>query len=101
MTCLHYPDVAVAGVDSQFLQELGRPAESRGIGGTADYLVTRAQILFLDEPNRNTLSYDVDLYIAASSQEGLYRPSLLGRDILDQHLMIYAPRNGRLELHRD
>ena len=100
MTCLHYPDITVAGLNPELLKDAGRSAESRGIGGTAQYLVTPARVLFLDEPNRDTLSYEVDLYIAAPTQEGMNRPSLLGRDILDQHLMIYDPRNGRLELHR-
>ena len=49
---------------------------------------------------RRLVSYDVQLWVAAASQVGMERLSLLGRDILDQHFMVYAPRSGRLELYR-
>ena len=99
-TCLHYPDVSLARVDSRLLEEVGDGAVFRGVGGTADYFVTPARVDFLDRPDRKILSYDIGLYIAASAQLDMNRPSLLGRDILDQHLMIYGPKSGRLELYR-
>ena len=101
VTCLHYPDVAVANVNPQLLEEVSQTARFGGVGGAADYFVTPARVDFLDEPDRMIISYDIELCIAASSQEGMHRPSLLGRNILNQHLMIYDPKNGRLELHRD
>lgn len=101
VTCLHHPDVSVAGVNPQLLEEVSQAARFGGVGGAADYFVTPARVDFLEEPDRKTVSYNIDLCIAASSQEGLNKPSLLGRDILNQHLMVYDPRNGRLELHRD
>ena len=99
VTCLHYPDVAVADMNSQILEEVSQAARFGGVGGAADYFVTPARVDFLDEPDRKMVSHSIDLCVAAPSQEGAYRPSLLGRDILDRHLMIYDPRNGRLELH--
>lgn len=88
------------GVNPRLSEEVGEPAGARAIGGTADYLVTSARVDFVDKEADTTLSYDVDLHVAASSQAAVNRPSLLGRNVLDQHLMIYDPRSSRLELYR-
>ena len=100
VTCLHYPDTAVAGVSHRLLEEIGDPVEVGGIGGSAEYFVADAIVYFADNANYRLLSYDIELYIAATSQEGIEQPSLLGRDILDRHKMIYNPANQQLELYR-
>ena len=98
LTCLHYPDVAVAGVDHGLLEEVSRPASMRGVGGSAEYRVVTSDVI-LDDLDTGPVFYRMPLLIAAEAQSGrLERPSLLGRDLLDRHMMLYDPRQDRLEL---
>ena len=48
LTCLHYPDVAVAGVDHGLLEEVSRPASMRGVGGSAEYRVVTSDVILDD-----------------------------------------------------
>ena len=97
-TCLHYPDVAVAGIDQDRLAELGILREFGGVGGDAEYRQVSADITF-EDVDRGSRTYSVGMLIADVSQEALgQRPSLLGRDILDLHLMVYDPQHDRLTL---
>ena len=102
MTCLHSPDIEQLRIDRGLLRSTGGPTAIRGVGGGQDYFVTRARVAFLDEPDLDRLAvFTIDLYIADSTGAGVHTPSLLGRDILDQVMMIYEPRRQRLELHHD
>ena len=97
-TCLHYPDVAVAGIDQDRLRELGELREFGGVGGDAKYRQVSADITF-EDTDRGLRTYSVGMFIADVSQETVgQRPSLLGRDILDLHLMVYDPQRDRLTL---
>ena len=97
-TCMHYPDVAVAGIDQDRLKEVGVLREFGGIGGDAKYRQVSADITF-EDTDRRSRTYAIELLVADTSQETMgERPSLLGRDILDLHLMVYDPQRDRLTL---
>ena len=98
-THLHYPDVAKAGIDPRALEEIGVPATARGIGGSAAYVATPARVYLTDRDTGFPLGYDIDLHVADGSQSASHHQSVLGRDILDQHLMVYDRRSDRIELH--
>ena len=96
-TCMHYPDVAVAEVDQDRLKEVGVSREFGGVGGDAKYRQVSADITF-EDTDRRSRTYAIELLVADTSQETMgERPSLLGRDILDLHLMVYDPQRDRLE----
>ena len=99
-THLHYPDVVLAGVDPRPLEEIGVPASFRGAGGSALYIAVSATVGLMDRHLGSAQTYDIDLPVADASQTGLHRQSVLGRDILDQHLMVYDRRADRIELYR-
>ena len=99
-THLHYPDVEDAGVDPRALEEVGVPDTAIGVGGSATYIVTPARVYLTDRDTGFPVAYDIDLYVADASQAASHHHSVLGRDILDQHLMIYDRRTDRIELHR-
>ena len=103
MTCLHWPDVGQLGLDLQQLrQDPGGPTSIRGVGGSQGYHVVRGQVAFLDEPALDSLVvFTIDIHVAESAQASGPTPSLLGRDILDQIVMIYDAPRQRLELHHD
>ena len=97
-TCFHYPDVAVAGIDQDRLAEVGMLREFGGVGGDAEYHQVSADITF-EDMDRGSRTYGVRMLIADVSQETLgQRSSLLGRDILDLHLLVYDPQHDRLTL---
>lgn len=97
-TCMHYPDVAVAEVDQDRLKEVGVLREFGGVGGDAKYRQVSADITF-EDTDRRSRTYAIELLVADTSQETMgERPSLLGRDILDLHLMVYDPQRDRLTL---
>ena len=98
VTCMHYPDVIVAGVDQSHLREVGVLREFGGVGGDANYRQVSADITFEDTDLRSRI-YTTETLVADVSQEGLgERPSLLSRDILDLHLIVYDPQHKRLAL---
>lgn len=99
-TLFHYPDVEYAGVDPQALEEAGVPATSMGIGGSAEYVVVPARVYLTDNDTGFPEAYDIDLHVAAASQAGSHIPSVLGRDILDQHRIVYDRRADHLQLDR-
>ena len=97
-TCLHYPDVAVAGIDQDRLEEAGTLKKFGGVGGDANYYLVSADITF-EDAERGFRIYGLELLIADASQKTMgERPSLLGRDILDLHLIVYDPQRDRLTL---
>ncbi len=97
ITVLHYPDVSFAGVDFDFLVRESEKDTCEGVGGIAEYFVEKAIVDLLDDSKGETLSYPIDLYIATPSQSEWHQASLLGRNIIDLHDMIYSPRTLRLE----
>ena len=72
---------------------------SAGVGGFSQYFVEDAWIEFLDTDEDHPREYPVSLRIADLSDAPTSIPSLLGRDILNLHRMVYAPGERRLELH--
>ncbi|MCY4654283.1 MAG: hypothetical protein OXC95_14105 [Dehalococcoidia bacterium] len=97
-TCLHYPDIAVSGLDQHVLKEVGALREFGGVGGDAKYRQVSADITF-EDTDRRSRTYATELLVADMSQETMgERPSLLGRDILDLHLIVYDPQHKRLTL---
>ena len=97
-TCLHYPDVAVAGIDQDSLKDVGTLRELGGVGGDANYYQVSADIEF-EDADRGSRVYGVELLVADVSQRTMgERPSLLGRDFLDLHLIVYDPQRDRLTL---
>ena len=99
-THLHYPDVTAVGVDPQALEEIGVPTSFRVAGGNALYIATSATLDLEDRDSGSEQTYDITLYVADTSQAQLPRQSVLGRDILHQHLMLYDPRSDRIDLFR-
>ena len=97
-TCMHYPDVAVAEVDQDRLKEIGVLREFGGVGGDAKYRQVSADITF-EDTDRRSRTYAIEMLVADVSQETMgERPSLLGRDILDLHLIVYDPQHKRLTI---
>ena len=97
-TCMHYPDVAVAEVDQDRLKEIGALREFGGVGGDAKYRQASADITF-EDTDRRSRTYAIEMLVADVSQETMgERPSLLGRDILDLHLIVYDLQHKRLTL---
>ncbi|MXY22475.1 MAG: hypothetical protein F4Y49_14215 [Dehalococcoidia bacterium] len=95
---MHYPDVAVAGIDQDRLDEVGVLREFGGVGGDASYRQVLTDITF-EDTDRGPRTYAVGMLIADVSQENMgQRPSLLGRDVLDLHLVVYDPQHDRLTL---
>ena len=97
-TCVNHRDV----VNMELFPELFRESEmtySTGVGGFSRYFMEDARIEFLDTDEEKPREYDVSLRIADLSDAPMSIPSLLGRDILNLHRMVYAPGERRLELH--
>ena len=99
-THLHYPDVTAAGVDPDALEEVGVPTSVNIAGGSALYIATPATVDLEDRDSDSAQTYDITLYVVDVSQAHLHRQSVLGRDILHQHLMLYDPRSDRIDLYR-
>ena len=79
LTCLHHPDVSVAGVDHGLLEEVSGPVAVRGAGGSAEYRVVTSDVV-LDDSCVGALFHHMPRLIAAESQAGrLERPSFLVR----------------------
>ena len=52
LTCLHYPDVAIARVNHQLLSRSSEMIGMEGVGGSAEYFITPARVDFLNVPDR-------------------------------------------------
>ena len=97
-TCVNHRDVA----NMELFPELFRESErthSAGVGGFSRYFVEDARLVFLDTDEENPREYPVSLRIADLSDAPMSIPSLLGRDILNLHRMVYSPTERRLEFH--
>ena len=98
-TCVNHRDV----VNMELFAERFRESEmtySAGVGGFSRYFREDARIEFLDTDDVGPpREYAVSLLIADLSDAPMSIPSLLGRDILNLHRMVYSPTERRLELH--
>ena len=97
-TCLNHRDAAYLRLFPEVLRESER-SYATGIGGSSLYFREDARLVFLDADDDPPREYDVSLRIADMSDAPTSIPSLLGRDILNLHRMVYAPAERRLELH--
>ena len=97
-TCLNHRDAAYLRLFPDVLRESER-TRATGVGESSRYFREDARLVFLDADDDPTREYDVSLRIADLSDTPTPIPSLLGRDILNIHRMVYAPAEGRLELH--
>ena len=97
-TCVNRRDAVNMGLSPEVFRG-SEIAYARGVGGRARYFREYARIEFLDtddgQPHEQTLS----LLITDMSDAPLSIPSILGRDVLNLHRMIYAPAARRIELH--
>ena len=97
-TCLNHRDAAYLRLFPDVLRE-SEMTYATGIGGSSRYFREEARLEFLDADDDPTREYPVSLRIADLSDTPMSIPSLLGRDILNLHRMVYSPAEGRLELH--
>ena len=97
-TCLNHRDAAHLRLFPDVLRE-SEMTRATGVGGSSRYFREDAQIVFLDTDDDPPPEYAVSLQIVDLSDTPTPIPSLLGRDILNLHRMVYAPAEGRLELH--
>ena len=97
-TCLNHRDAVNMGLFPDVLRESDR-TRATGIGGSSRYFREDAQLEFLDADDDPPREYPVSLRIADLSDTPMPILSLLGRDILNLHRMVYAPAERRLELH--
>ena len=97
-TCVNHRDVVNMGLFPGVLRESERTAAA-GVGGFSRYFREEARLEFLDTDEERPREYPVSLLIADLSDAPMSIPSLLGRDILNLHRMIYSPGERRLELH--
>ena len=97
-TCLNHRDAAHLRLFPEVLRE-SEMTRATGVGGSSRYFREDAQIVFLDTDDDPPPEYAVSLQIVDLSDTPTPIPSLLGRDILNLHRMVYAPAEGRLELH--
>ena len=98
VTCLNHRDAVNMGLFPDVLRESER-TYATGIGGSSLYFREDARLVFLDTDDDPPGEYDVSLRIADLSDAPTSIPSLLGRDVLNLHRMVYAPAERRLELH--
>ena len=97
-TCVNHRDVAHMRLFPEILR--GNEATyAEGVGGWARYFREDARLEFLDTDDGRPYEHTFRLLIADLSDAPLPTPSLLGRDILNLHRMVYAPAERRLELH--
>ena len=97
-TCVNHRDAAYLRLFPEVLRE-SEMTYATGIGGSSRYFVEDARLEFLDTDDEPPREYPVSLRIADLSDTPMSIPSLLGRDILNLHRMIYSPAERRLELH--
>ena len=97
-TCLNHREAAYLRLFPEALRE-SEMAHATGIGGSSRYFVEDARLEFLDTDEESPREYPLRLRIADLSDTPTPIPSLLGRDILNLHRMVYSRAERRLELH--
>ena len=97
-TSVNHRDVVNMRLFPEYFRE-NEMTHSAGVGGFSRYFIEDARIEFLDTDEDHPREYPVSLRVADLSDAPMSIPSLLGRDILNLHRMVYAPGERRLELH--
>ena len=97
-TCVNHRDAVNMELFPEVLRESAR-THATGIGGVSRYFVEDARLEFLDTDEESPREYPVRLRIVDLSDTPTPIPSLLGRNILNLHRMIYSRAERRLELH--
>ena len=97
-TCVNHRDVAYMRLFPEILRG-SEMTYAGGVGGGSRYFTEDARIEFLDTDDGQPHEQALRLLIANLSDTPLPIPSLLGRNILNLHRMVYAPAERRLELH--
>ena len=91
-TCIHSSDARLAGIP---ISQLANPVNSLGIAGVTSYYREPVSLTF--EDGQREITYNVEVNISESSPVSMALPSLLGRDIINNWRIVYAPLDGRLE----
>lgn len=101
-TCLHPKDVLLAQIPTELLRQKGEKKVLGGIGGSREYVSIPATLTFSDTQPHRLWTYHLDLLIADFALspwgEAMGLPSLLGREVIEQHNMTYSRRMNKLEL---
>ena len=79
--------------------ELSNPLDVTGAGGSHTYYAEPAVVSFYDEDTRH--DFRIDLHIGKPDPVTNGLDSLLGRDVLNELDMQYAPRRGQLVFSLD
>jgi hypothetical protein len=91
-TYLHPDDGIDMGIP---FERLENPVRSRGIGGTSQYFLEEADLIFDNDGEPEARQVDLRIAKPDGANEGL--PSLLGLNVINHWYMEYDPVNGRLE----
>ena len=97
-TCVNHRDAVNMDLFPEVFRE-NEMTHATGIGGSSRYFREDARLEFLDTDDESPREYPISLLIADLSDAPMSIPSLLGRDILNLHRMVYSPAERRLELH--
>ena len=97
-TCVNRRDAVNMGLSPEVFRGSER-AHAEGVGGGAQYFREDARLEFIDTDDGRLYEHTFRLLITDMSDAPLSTPSLLGRDVLNLHRMVYAPAERRLELH--
>ncbi len=76
-------------------ERLENPVQSRGVGGTSQYFLEEAALIFDNDGEREARQVNLRIAKPNGANEGL--PSLLGLNVINHRYMEYDPVNGRLE----
>ena len=79
--------------------ELANPVDATSAGGPHTYYAETAVVSFYDGEARHDFRVTIHIGKPHPATDGL--DSLLGRDVLNEMEMEYAPRRGQLGLYRD
>ena len=104
-TCINHRDAVYMGLFPEVLRGSER-TYAAGVGGDSRYFREDARIEFVNDDDEHPHGDDdehphgqsVRLLIADLSDRPQPMPSLLGRDVLNLHRMVYSPAERRLEL---
>ena len=97
-TCVNRRDAVNMGLSPEVFRGSER-AYAEGVGGGSRYFREYARLVFLDTDDGRPYEHMTSLLIVNLSDAPSPIPSLLGRDVLNLHRMVYAPAERRLELH--
>ena len=91
-TCIHSSDARLAGIP---ISQLANRVNVLGVAGVTSYYREPVRLSFPD--GQRTVTYEIEVNISEPSPVSMALPSLLGRDIINNWRIVYAPLEGRLE----